>query len=327
MENRHTASSAAALAIFIVFSTMAPDRVFAEKSKDPAQPAVVSGSLLRFSSESLQGAILSNLIGGMGVFRIQLGSEPLNGIAAAGEPDTWTLWASPAYSRFENSIKPYTSKGKVMVGLAGLEYNHEDETFAGISLALDRLAATTTYNSGTIDGSGYTLSPYLMHYLSQTWILNSSLGVGQTKFESTATDVTSRPTTKKGLFSLGLTNINTHGKFYSMLKLNYNRFVDDTASHANSAGNVNSRLKNTLSQLVMGAQVNYSSGIVKPFLGVNRFINQSDSSSSDKVPQEYAATNQYVIGLNFSKDLLYGSLGYYIERDKSQLRVYAGIRY
>jgi len=278
----------------------------------------------------MNSVLLANLLGGAGVFRIQLGKStvrPRTGLAAAGEPDTWTFWASPAYSQFNNNIAPITSKGSILLGLAGLEYNYQDQTIAGLSLAVDRLNGTTPYNSGTLNGSGYTLAPYLMHYLSPSVVLNASYGVGQIDFTSKAGGISSSPATSRTMLTVGLMRIDTKGKFFITSKATYNRFGSDTKSYTFSDGSSSAGLNSTLSQFMVGGQVAYDMTPLTPFVGIYQYFNDQTSTAPSETPREYATSTQVILGLNASKGPFYGSLGYYAERDRSQVRTYFGLRF
>jgi hypothetical protein len=274
--------------------------------------------------------LLSNLLGGAGVFRIQLGdSKPPkgSGLAAAGEPDTWTFWASPAFSSFENNIAPITSKGSIFVGLAGIEYNKEDQTIMGVSVAVDRLSGTTPYNNGTLGGSGYTIAPYLMHFLTPSVVINANAGFGSADFDASAGGVSSSPSTARRLLSLGLMRIDAKGKFFITSKATYNWFGNETGAYTFSDGTSSAGLTSSLSQVVLGGQVAYDMSPLTPFVGAYQYFNNQSSTVPSETPREYNTSTQFLLGVNVSKGPWYGSLGYYFERDRSQVRSYLGIRY
>lgn len=303
---------------------------YADTARKPASPSAVNSTLAQTGAAAMQSVLFSNLIGGAGVFRVQLGDggeRRKKGLAAAGEPDTWTFWASPAYSSFDNTIQPLTSKGSILVGLAGLEYNREDQTIMGVSMAVDRLDGTTTFNNGTLDGTGYTVAPYLMHYLTPSVVLNANAGWGNVKFNSKAAGISSSPSTSRSLVSLGLMKMDVKGKVFITTKATLNWFGNDTKSYAFSDGSTSAGVKSNLTQLILGGQVAYDMTPFTPFVGVYQYLNSQTSTVPSETPREYSSTTQGVLGLNVSKGAFYGSVGYYAERDRSQVRAYAGLRF
>jgi hypothetical protein len=132
-------------------------------------------SSARASSQATAGALSSILVtnpfGNSGTFRFRFGSnnqgndsfgiktagrmpdannaEILSGgIAGAGDFSNWSIWATPVVSQFKNNIEPYTSRGTVVLGMAGLEYSHDDTLISGVSVAVNDTNSTTTYNNG-----------------------------------------------------------------------------------------------------------------------------------------------------------------------------------
>ena len=330
---------------------LASGNALADDAVNKGQLAGQSGIVSRATSSVLSTAILSNMLGSGGIFRVKIGKledctvhigecggESAGqdegsvwrgrGVAASADSDSnWSIWFTPARSSFANNVQPFTSKGDVTLGLLGLEYNHEDRLIGGVALSVDRLSATTTYNGGKLSGGGLTLSPYMVYSLNEAWLLDASFGVGRSNLDSQVGSVTGSPSTDRFFSSVGLTHMRMFGKATLTGKASFNYFNDDIKAYQSSDLIVNDPLQTKLSQLKIGGQVSYDAKPFVPFFGVYQYFNNLNSSAPARSSQEHSSTWQFAAGLNASHGIFYGSLSYQVERDKNQLRFYGGVRF
>jgi hypothetical protein len=330
---------------------LASGQAMADDAVNKGQLAGQSSAVSRATSSVLSTAILSNMLGGSGIFRMKIGTLedcPLStlecvgdgadrggrglwrggGVAAAGDSDSnWSIWFTPARSSFANNVQPFTSKGDVTLGLVGLEYNHEDRLVGGVALSVDRLSATTTYNGGKLTGGGVTVSPYMVYSLNEAWLLDASFGVGRSNLDSQVGSVTGSPSTDRFFSSVGVTHLRMFGKATMMGKASFNYFNDDIKAYQSSDLVVNDPLQTKLSQFKIGGQVSYDAKPLVPFFGVYQYFNNLNSSAPARSSQEHSSTWQFAAGLNASHGIFYGSLSYQVERDKNQFRFYGGVRF
>lgn len=323
----------------------------ADDAVNKGQLAGQSSAISRATSSVLSTAILSNMLGGAGIFRVKIGAledcvanTPAcagekagqgspglwrgGGVAASADSDSnWSIWFTPARSSFANNVQPFTSKGDVTLGLLGLEYNHEDRLIGGVALSVDRLNATTTYNGGKLTGGGVTVSPYMVYSINEAWLLDASFGVGRSNLDSQVGSVSGSPSTDRFFSSVGVTHLRMFGKATVMGKAAFNYFNDDIKAYQSSDLVVNDPLQTKLSQLKIGGQVSYDAKPFVPFFGVYQYFNNLKSSAPDRSSQEHSSTWQFAAGLNASHGIFYGSLSYQVERDKNQFRFYGGVRF
>ena len=305
----------------------------AQTSERKGNLSAVSQVVSTTTINALSSSYLSSMMGGMGVFRWRLSdaSEPgaRGGLAGAAEDSPWSLWATPVRSTFDNNISPITSHGAVNLAIAGIEYRDDGPWMGGLTLSLDRLSATTQTVSaaGTtnadLQGSGYTLAPYLVYQMTPTRAIDMSIGAGRSNLDYVSASKSTKPVDHRRLASVGITDIHEWGKMFVMLKANYNVTLDRIAASTGADDDTMTRLNQTR----VGAQLLYPGETFSPFIAHYRLYNTLRASGGDTQPVEYSATGQWQFGLNMSSDGFFGALVAIREQDRSQLRAYVGYRY
>jgi hypothetical protein len=298
-----------------------------QKSNLAAVTQVVSTTTVN----ALSASYLSSMMGGMGVYRWQLGdaSRPADsrgGLAAGDQDSPWSLWATPVRSTFRNNIEPITSSGAVTLGILGLEYRGDGPWMGGVSLSMDRLSATTRNSAvspettGSLSGSGFTLAPYAVYQFSPTRALDLSWGGGQSNMDFTGSAGNSTPVDRRRLASVGLTDIHELGQFFLMLKAGHSWTKDAVDA---STGNSETLLKQTR----LGGQVMMPGDMFSPFVAYYQLFNTLTAKGDGTAPVEYSSTGQLQLGLNVASGPVFGSMVVQHEQSRQQFRVYIGYRY
>ena len=297
-----------------------------QKSNLAAVTQVVSTTTVN----ALSASYLSSMMGGMGVYRWNLGdaSSPAGGsggLAASAEDSPWSIWATPVRSTFRNNIEPITSSGAVTLGILGLEYRGDGPWMGGVSLSLDRLSATTHNSaltpatSGSLTGSGFTVAPYAVYQFSPTRALDLSWGGGRSNMDYIST-TNSSPVDRRRLASVGLTDMHEVGQFFLMLKAAHSWTKDAVDA---STGNSETLLRQTR----LGGQMMLPGETFSPFVAYYQLLNTLTAKGDGTAPVEYSSTGQLQLGLNVASGPLFGSMVLQHEKDRQQFRVYIGYRY
>ena len=335
--------SSLALSLILAFTGTALGQTN-QNNNAASNTAARAGSQTTASSLS---SIITSTMNNAGVFRYRFGNNqnqpPLPSTAsrtpdnsnpdalaeglAAGDFGNWSAWATPVVSTYNNNIQPYTSKGTVVIGMAGVEYNYEEILTSGVSVAVNDTNSTTTYNNGTYKTVGVTVSPYAVYQLNDYLTLNSSVGVGGSNPNINVAGVNGT-THYNSLFGvIGISNNTQLGNFLLQPKLSYTYYIDKLASYTNGAGQYNAAYNTYLGQTQVGAQISYNTRLgFQPFIAAYEFINTWNSNQlAITPPSVYPSTYRLVAGINASKGAFYGTVGYQIERSVSQFRIYGGI--
>jgi hypothetical protein len=311
-----------------VSSTWAQSGSSNQNSTQKSNLAAVSQVVSTTTVNALSASYLSSMMGGMGVYRWQLGdaSTPQDGrrgLAAGDENSPWSIWATPVRSTFRNNIEPITSSGAVTLGILGLEYRGDGPWMGGVSLSLDRLSASTrnsvSDSSGTLSGSGYTLAPYAVYQFSPTRALDLSWGGGKSHMDYISTTSTT-PVDRRRLASVGFTDMHDIGQFFLMLKAAHSWTKDAVDA---STGNSETLLKQTR----LGAQLMMPGDTFSPFVAYYQLFNSFTATGAGTAPVEYSTTGQTQLGLNVASGPVFGSMVLQHEHGRQQFRIYIGYRY
>ena len=299
-----------------------------QNSTQKSNLAAVSQVVSTTTVNALSASYLSSMMGGMGVYRWQLGDASMpqdgrTGLAAGDENTPWSIWATPVRSTFRNNIEPITSSGAVTLGILGLEYRGDGPWMGGVSLSLDRLSASTRNSvadsSGTLSGSGYTLAPYAVYQFSPTRALDLSWGGGKSHMDYISTTSTT-PVDRRRLASVGFTDMHDIGQFFLMLKAAHSWTKDAVDA---STGNSETLLKQTR----LGAQLMMPGDTFSPFVAYYQLFNSFTATGAGTAPVEYSTTGQTQLGLNVASGPVFGSMVLQHEHGRQQFRIYIGYRY
>ncbi len=289
------------------------------KTATQATQSAISGAISNFS--------------GAGMFRMNLSSadestEITRGASAGDQGSPWTLWATPIVTQVNNRIDPITSKGSVGIVMLGLEHNQDDELIRGVIVAFDRTILETPYNSGTVKGNGYTVSPYIALPLNEAWMLDANAGLGKNDQKTNISGTTASPNDDRSLVSIGLTKSQSINRWLVNTKLGYSYSRDEVGTYIDSSGASTTTSTSTLNQLKVGVLATHMVGKFKPFVGVYSMFNDfSVSGGSETKPKEYSVTPQLQFGISPSVGPIYAAVVAHVERDRSAIRAYFGYRY
>lgn len=314
------------------------------ESTQQAKPLGAGTVATRNTVEAISGAISGAFLGGLNVFRFQIGENnelPERGMSASASESAWSIWGTPVYSTVNNRIEPLLNEGSVSLLLVGLEYAYDEFTVFGLSVtrdwarltSLERLPPAVDRQS-SVRGLGYTFAPYFAHQLGPDWLIDFSVGKGVNELESRQADLSlAKPKDKRSFVSLGATYLKplTNGNMFTG-RITVSRTkdsIDDFVSTLPSgSANAVPGSEATLSQLKIGGQLSKQMGRVSPFVGVYGITNDFTVTTNAPVkPREYSEVLQWVAGINASSGPIYGALAFLRERDRNQARIYVGVRY
>ena len=306
----------------------------------------------QISTGTLSSILVSNPFGNSGAFRFRFGSinsaedsvgfksagktpdatNPaglVGGIAGAGDFSNWSIWATPVVSQFKNNIEPYTSNGTVVLGMAGLEYSHDDVLISGVSVAVNDTNSNTTYNNGTYKTVGVTISPYMVYQINDLVMLDTSVGLGGSNPTTSVGGATGTTNYSSTFATMGLSNRTDMGNFLLMPRVSYTYYIDKLAAYTNSTGTFNGAYNTYLGQTQVGAQLAYDTKVgFQPFVSAYQFFNTWNSNQMGvTAPSVYPSTYRFTAGVNASKGIFYGTASYQVEKSVSQFRIYGGFRF
>ncbi len=283
------------------------------------------------------GATIGNVVAGAfggsatptanaGIQRTALSGE--TGQAAAAGGSRWNAWAALSQVNVGYSFQPLQSGGDATLVLGGIDYIIGNNVVVGLALTDERTRVSTAFNGGNISGNGNTVAPYLGWRINNAWLLDASLGFGDTKLTSTdnsiAGGITGSNKAKRTMATIGLSYNHVMGRWIftgkgSLLNVE-NKFSAFTFSNGTA---VSGSTTNT-TQARLGAQAAYNAGNVVPFAGLV-YINDLQRPNQAAVAGQTAANDrdawQVRAGLNFrSSGALYGGVVLSTDVGRSQVK-------
>lgn len=249
----------------------------------------------------------------------------LTGQAAAGGAPKWNGWL--AFSQSKVGYTPLSASGTVDVTVAGVDYALSNTVLVGIAVAGDRSRVNTNFNGGSLNGNGYTISPYIGVSLSREFSLDATVGFGRTKNDINAGLAgTGTFTDRRTMGSIGLTYrrastgpwlISGRGALLTV--------SDKLGAYTLSGGGLVPDGTVNITQMRLSGQLGYRAGAVTPYVGltyiydINRPTNQPIAGQPAPVNDRDAWTPS--VGLRFnSGGALYGGIQYSSEQSRSQVK-------
>lgn len=258
---------------------------------------------------------------GLSVNRYALGRS--TGAAAAPGSPQWNLWGAYSHSNVGYDYSPLSSAGNIKIYLVGADYTFSNNVIFGVAAAFDHTSTDLNFSGGKLDGSGYTVSPYIGWAINRNWTLDGTLGWGRTDIDTAVTGVTGSTHSDRTIGAVGLSYrhvvdawsftgrgaiLGVHNKLGSYT-LSDGTPVADSTTH--------------LTQVRLTGQAAYTYKQFQPYVSI-AYIN--DLSRSDQLPVSgISASNDKdgwlpAVGVRFRFDnMIYGSLQYSSERGRSQV--------
>lgn len=269
------------------------------------------------------------------LYRYRLGEITGRSLAAGDGSEfvSTTFSMTPTYSSINNRVEPIFVKGGVSLVILGLERFDELELKAtGITLTIDKTAVDVSEasTSGITEatGNGYTLAPYHVFELPDGHLIDVSAGIGKNKLLTVSSTASARPSADRAFVSIGGSKIVALGQASQIqYKGTLSYSMDDVNAYIQSDGTAVAKSSTRLRQISVATIFTKRMEQLSPFIGVALNHNQLTTSGDGVQPREHENTAVLSMGLNFSKEKLYGNITYMKERDKRNVQLYLGLRY
>ena len=300
-----------------------------------AQPGATEATLT--GTITSVGSTISNAVSGAfggggaataasGISRTALSGQ--TGQAAAAGGSKWNVWVALSHLNVGYSFQPLQSGGNATVVLGGVDYTIGNSLVLGLAVTDERTRIGTSYNGGNIRGDGNTFAPYLGWRINNAWLLDASLGFGDTKLTSTDNSVPGGTTgsnkAERTMGSVGLSYNQGMGRWLFTGKGSLLTAESKFSAFNFSNGTPVAASTTRTTQARLGAQAAYNAGNVVPFVGVT-YINDLERPTQGVVGGQTAANDrdawQVRLGMNFrSSGALYGGVVLSTDVGRSQVK-------
>jgi hypothetical protein len=269
------------------------------------------------------------------LFRYRIGQGASRGLAAGDDSEfvSTTFSMTPTYSTIDNRVEPIFVKGGVSLVILGVErFDELDLTATGITLTIDKTAVDVTQasanNNTKAEGNGFTIAPYYVFELPDSYLVDVSAGIGKNKLLTVSSAASANPSANRAFFSLGGSRIVALGQDSQIqYKGTLSYSMDTVNAYVQSDGSTVAKSATRLRQLAIATVITKRTGLFSPFVGVALHHNQMVVHGDGVQPQEHKNTAVVSTGLSFSEGKSYGNVTFLKERDKESVQLYVGLRY
>ncbi|MBF0562003.1 MAG: autotransporter outer membrane beta-barrel domain-containing protein [Alphaproteobacteria bacterium] len=258
---------------------------------------------------------------------------------SAGDGDLGlAVWGSYSHNWLANNWTATKSNTGLNSGIVGGDVRIRDNILAGLTVTNQASGATTKFNNGSIDSSGFTFTPYgAISFLDDRLVLDLMTGVGQN-----STDTTRLSGLVRGSYSGEQWLLATHATYNVPVdnwtlsgKVGWASSYGWGDSYVESNGSINGAQVSRLGEISVGGRAAYTVGGFEPYLGLTFAYDPILSSTSTAaVPTTSKASRREldgVLGLNWmATDRLTASAeaGYmFFRTNEENISVLASARY
>ena len=206
------------------------------------------------------------------------------GRAAGGDFRNLAGWGSVSYTDMENDNPLTAYDGDRLALQLGLDYMPNDNMVAGVSLGYEDMDVTTTFNTGTLDGQGFTIAPYVGAVIDDRWSFDALLGFSTIDYDQTRAAGTITGSTDATRFFAAANLNHTYAKKDQWLissRMGILFANETTDGFLESDGTVNPEREARLVQAQIGADFTYLAGDkFEPYLNATYNYDLSSTNTS-----------------------------------------------
>lgn len=165
----------------------------ANHTSNSASSVVTSAETLRAATVQTMGLISNRISQRMAAVKDP--SNPVTysmddnsgqiGVAGGNAKKGIGVWVQGAYTWVDNDNTATAFDGNVITGLVGVDYLIKDRFLVGISGGYESSSIDTTFNRGSIDGSGWMVAPYASLKLNNMFSIDATGGYAWLNYDMT----------------------------------------------------------------------------------------------------------------------------------------------
>jgi hypothetical protein len=183
------------------------------------------------------------------------------GVSAGGVDGKLAAWINGGYSTFDEDHSSIDSDGETYTVAVGADWLFTDRILAGVAVSGETSDTTLTFNNGTLDTDGWTVSPYIVTILgkNRNILVDAVVGYGQSESDGTRSNgaITSNYDSDRWFAAANVSYIARLGNFGVTPKVGVLWFDSTTDAFTESNGSVSDESDTQLGRLNVGGRVTY----------------------------------------------------------------------
>jgi outer membrane autotransporter protein len=185
--------------------------------------------------------------------------DKMTGLSAGEEGNNNGLWISGSWTDLENDLSSTAYDGDSWLVIAGYDRMLTDRFLFGIAVGYDQADLDTTFNTGTLESDGITISPYAAYLFTDSLSMDLLVSFSDVGYDTSRTNrtITGSYDAERIMFSSSLTYYYFMDKWNLSGKVGYMYSSEEADSFAESDGTeIGSRTTN-LGEIRVGGRVGY----------------------------------------------------------------------
>lgn len=205
-----------------------------------------------------------------------------SGRAAGAADKRFGAWLQGDYTSLEYNRTVLAFDGTAYSMLAGLDYKATDRLLLGVSLGYESADITTTYNAGTLEGTGFGITPFMGFALNNTWSLSAYANYTMLEYDMTRTGNTIRGSydATRWFMGGGLDGNYAVGRFRLMPTVGVLYLEEKSDAYRESTGANVAGSTTKLGRLSFGGSVGYAFESLMPYV---KLVGEYDFEHPDEV--------------------------------------------
>ncbi len=245
------------------------------------------------------------------------------GAAAAPGAPQWNVWGAYSHTNVGYDYAPLSSAGNVKIYLAGVDYTFSNNVVFGVATAFDHMNTDLNFSAGKLDGSGYTISPYVGMLINKNISLDATIGFGRTDIDTSTSGVTGSTHSNRTIGALGLSYREAFGAWTLTGRGAILGVHNNLGSYTLSDGTPVAAATSNLAQIRLMGQAAYTYKQFTPYVSISYIndINRPDQAPISGIPASNDRDGWLpAVGVRFrAENMIYGSVQYSSERGRSQI--------
>jgi len=231
-------------------------------------------------------------------------SRALSGVAAGGSMKKAGMWVQGGYTTIDNGDVGGEFDGNVTNLVAGFDFKPNDKAVVGVAIAYENVDITTTFNTGTFKGKGYTVSPYGGLVLGNGAVIDGMIGVSKINYDTTNTNrtITGSFDATRYMGSLNVSKAFKTSKLTLTPKAGILQVREKQDGFTDSAGTTSASSTINLGRASFGGTVAVSAGKFTPYLRAMAEYDYKKGAAADLGNGRVASNDKFgvnaAIGIN-----------------------------
>jgi len=247
----------------------------------------------------------NSVVGSNGRMGVNL-TDNMTGLSSGDEGNKFGLWMSGSWTDLENDLSSTAFDGDLFLFMGGFDHMFTSRLLVGLALGYEWSDLDTTFNNGTLDSGGFTVSPYAAYLFTD--YLSADVMVSYTILNYDVAraggNITGSYGAERFMVSTGLNYFYLMDNWNFGAGLGYMYSNEDVDRFIESNGTINNKRDADLGEVRFGGRVGYFFDKFEPYFSAYYVYDASMEEIIVAQNQEQPANDrdevETTLGLNYT---------------------------